>query len=454
VLASACVAAAALSAFAARPVAPSDRGTVAETPPLRTSLWSPRRVPALFVDAAAQVELARRLELAVANVDACVVVDAPHGSLARVHPERALAPASTLKLLTGVAALATLGPDYRFRTRALADGAGNLVLVGGGDPVLATPEHVEHAHADPATREVQFTPLSALADAIAAAGPVAFPGGVVVDDGRHEQVRLLPAWKPSYAADGDVGALGALTVDAGFADPVRRAPADDPAVVTAQRLTALLAQRGVPTAAAIRRAPAAEGAREIAHVDSPPLHDIVADMIRASLNYTAEQLIREIAAHADASRPGGTATGITRALDALRGLGVPLDGAVLHDGSGLAPDDRVSCPTLSAVLALAADPRFAPIDRGLAVAAQSGTLVDRFAGDPLAGRLRAKTGSLAGVAGLAGVVDTASGRTVRFAFAATGGFSEDGGEELQAAVARAVASYGAAPARADLVPAP
>ncbi len=45
-------------------------------------------------------------------------------------------PASTLKLLTTVSALATLGPDHTFATKVVSTGKGSIVLVGGGDPLL------------------------------------------------------------------------------------------------------------------------------------------------------------------------------------------------------------------------------------------------------------------------------------------------------------------------------
>ncbi len=47
--------------------------------------------------------------------------------------------ASTTKLLTAAAALSVLGPQYRIQTRVVAGArAGQIVLVGGGDPTLAT----------------------------------------------------------------------------------------------------------------------------------------------------------------------------------------------------------------------------------------------------------------------------------------------------------------------------
>src|SRR3546814_1337415 len=56
----------------------------------------------------------------------------------------------------------------------------------------------------------------------------------------------------------------------------------------------------------------------------------------------------------------------------------------------------------------------------LAVAGRDGTLARRFVGTPVAGRLRAKTGSLDGVAALGGYVDNRSGTTLAFAYVVNG----------------------------------
>jgi D-alanyl-D-alanine carboxypeptidase/D-alanyl-D-alanine-endopeptidase (penicillin-binding protein 4) len=233
-------------------------------------------------------------------------------------------------------------------------------------------------------------------------------------------------------------------VNGGYSDPVRQVPAADPAIETGNRLAALLAARRVQVAHGVRRMPASESAREITHVDSPPLATIVGDMLRGSDNYTAEEVLRALA--------GTTTRGVEIALGTLHELGVPTAGAAVHDGSGLAPDDRLSCSTLLAVLELSSEPRFAAIDRGLAVAGRSGTLATRFVGDPLAGRLRAKTGSIDNVVGLVGVID---GRApVRFAFLASGSFTTSGGQQLQADIAHIIAAPGPAPSADRLVPLP
>src|SRR5205823_8446360 len=244
--------------------------------------------------------------------------------------------------------------------------------------------------------------------------------------------------------------LGALTVDGGYTDARDQTPAPDPALTTGQRLAAMLGARGITITGGVRRGLASGDLREVAHVDSPSLSDIVGEMLTSSDNYTAEELLRDIAVRSGSGEvPASTELGIRIVEDEMDVLGVPRTGLVMRDGSGLAPADRVTCTTMLRLIELATEPRFAAVDRGLAVAARTGTLAQRFVGDPLAGRLRAKTGSIAGVVGLVGVVDGPD--ALRFAFLANGDFSANFGAQLQVEVARAVGSVPDVRAPPDLV---
>ena len=67
--------------------------------------------------------------------------------LVSVNADRAVNPASTMKLLTTIASLETLGPAYRWKTEAYLDGKlengvlqGDLVFKGYGDPKLTVEE--------------------------------------------------------------------------------------------------------------------------------------------------------------------------------------------------------------------------------------------------------------------------------------------------------------------------
>ena len=131
---------------------PAAASATSSSSELRTPAWSPRRVPALFVTAASAAKLRRDLPGIVAPYDACVVVDGPDGTVADLDGATPLAGASTQKLLVAATALALMGPAHRFTTRAVTtapvqDGvlAGDLTIVGGGDPMLTSSDVAAHA---------------------------------------------------------------------------------------------------------------------------------------------------------------------------------------------------------------------------------------------------------------------------------------------------------------------
>jgi len=402
--------------------------------------------------ARAAFALTKELSDIVAPVHACVAVDGPDGALARVGAGQAFAPASTLKLLTATTALARLGPDHRFTTRAVIDARGNLVVFGGGDPLLATPEHIAYEHSQARFHDAPTTPLAGFADAIVAAGVHRVSGALLVDDHVHETLRFLPGWKPVYTQEGDVGSLGALAVDGGFDQPNDTAASADPALTTGARLATLLQARGVTIGNGVRRADHSETGREVGHVDSPPLSQIVGEMLTGSDNFTAETLLRDLAVGAEGNTPATTDLGTRIVVHEMTVLGVPDAGVVVHDGSGLDPADRVPCETMLGVIELSSEPRFAAVDKGLPIAGRTGTLVGRFVGGPLAGKLRAKTGSIAGAVGLVGVIDGPD--DLHFAFLANGDFSAAAGSDLQGRIAAAIAATPDLRAPANLVPRP
>lgn len=423
---------------------------------LSTPLWSPRRVPGLVVDAVGAQKLQAALEATAGGAGSCFVVESGGHVVASHGADTPLAGASTEKLLTAAAALQVLGPDFKYETNAVAPaGVANgsidrLWLVGAGDPLLVTADYGAYLQAQDISRGDTTTSLETLADAIVAKGVRRIPGGVVGDDSRYDQQREVPTWKVSYRADGEVGSLGALTVNEGFsAWTPRKVAATDPALTAAAQLTRLLTARGLTVGNPSHgNAPATTTA--IASVLSPTLHDIVATMLRASDNGAAELLAKEVAVRV--AKEGTTAAGVKAVVDTVHQLGVPTTGVSLVDGSGLDRGNRVTCNALDATLALGEKPALRALWDGLPTAGQSGTLVDRLKGTPLEGKLRAKTGSLDGVSGLVGFLD--SGRGLRFAFLDDGLFSEGAGIVLRERVAGVLARYPDAPAPDALVPAP
>jgi len=371
-----------------------------------------------------------------------VVTDATTGDvLFARRGDVPLSPASAQKLLTAAAALDLLGPDYHFTTSVVATAppvAGvvrDLWLVGGGDPLLASPEFAAAMQGGPTTVDYPMTPVSALAAQLVAKGIRSVANGIHGDDSRYETLRALPTWAASInQGELDVGPLAALEVDQGLDHWRPAVPTADPPGHGAAVLARLLAARGVAAAAAAD-AVAPPGAVVVASVLSAPLQRIVEAMLQASDNQIAELLVREIDRHAGGA--GTTSGGVRRVMEDAGRLGLPVDGLTLVDGSGLSRSNRVTCSTLIGALGLGDQPRFAALVGGLPVAGVSGTMATLFRGTPLAGRLAAKGGYITGVTALVGRL--AGPRPRRFALVVNGAFSFAQGLALDQQVAETIA---------------
>lgn len=372
--------------------------------------------------------------LGIEHPDACLTVRAGDKVLYESRPEMAVAPASVTKILTAAAALDALGQSARLRTGVLADApplngvvAGSVWLVGGGDPVLATDAWARRSSPVPL-----YTSLDELADRVVAAGVRRVEGAVVGDDRRYDDDRYVDTWPARLVGDGEAGPLSALSVNDGFrvwGHP--GVPFTDPPAGAAGLFTELLVARGV----AVVQPPSSGGAGggvEIAGIDSPPVGDLVDAMLRGSDNGTAELLVKELGLRRFGD--GSTAAGVRAMRDLLGRGGVPLEGVVIADGSGLSGAARLTCRSVTALLAA----RSADLAGRLPVAGRDGTLARRFLNSQVAGRLRAKTGSLNGVSALAGYADNVGGETLSFTYIINGLPGEASGRATQDAVAAAL----------------
>ena len=434
----------------------SDGSDAGATPSGATPLWSARRVPQVLVEGVGAQHLQAALNFAAGGAGNCFEITEGDTVLASQNADTPILGASTQKVLVAAAALAALGPDFTYVTKTVAPGGADdgtvdkLYLVGAGDPVLSTNEYVAALQQGKWTGNDVTTSMEALADAIVAKGVKRIPGGIVGDDSRYDDERFIPTWKPEYRTGGDIGPMGALTVNDGLTSVSRKTLADDPALNAAQTLAALLTARGVQVGAATHGT-APSDATDVASVTSPPLKDIVASMLTSSDNNSAELLVKELGVHD--SKQGTTAAGAAAVKARLLALGLPAEQLALVDGSGLDRGNRITCDLLVRTLGLASTrPEFAAIVLGLPVAGQSGTLIDQMTGTPLAGKLRAKTGSLQGVAGLTGLVET--GPALRFAFIDTGDFAEGAAPSIRLKLASIIGTFPDAPPADTLVPAP
>ncbi|MDQ0662042.1 D-alanyl-D-alanine carboxypeptidase/D-alanyl-D-alanine-endopeptidase (penicillin-binding protein 4) [Arthrobacter ulcerisalmonis] len=338
-------------------------------------------------------------------------------------------PASNLKLLTAVAALRTLGPDHRFTTKVVqGPAAGQVVLVGGGDVLLAAgesqPEQVM-GHAGLAT-------LAALTvEALQAAGTTG-DVKVLVDDSLFTGPALNPAWQSGDVEAGEIAPLYPLALNSARFDPaVTTGPRPQDAAMAAAeefagRLRAAGAGVGLTVAAGVERSPGAAQANTavLAGVESATVAEQVNLMLQVSDNYLAETLGRM--AGAATGRPGSNdgATAVVKAE--LAAAGIPSDAVTLVDVCGLAMGNQVSARQFAEVvraITTGADTRLRAALDGFPVGGLSGTLGTRY-GDATtsggAGLVRAKTGTLNTVLALSGYVVDADGRLLVFSFIGNG----------------------------------
>ncbi|HYN94531.1 MAG TPA: D-alanyl-D-alanine carboxypeptidase/D-alanyl-D-alanine-endopeptidase, partial [Pilimelia sp.] len=179
------------------------------------------------------------------------------------------------------------------------------------------------------------------------------------------------------------------------------------------------------TGTAATAGPPAPGA-ELGRVQSPPVQRLVDVMLADSDNVVAEALARQVALAR--GRPASFAGAADAMALVLAELGLPTAESDLSDGSGLSRRNRLTPSLLTELLAGAAGggrPAVAGLFGGLPVAGWSGTLLERFQAASGSGRagvgvVRAKTGTLAGVDAMSGVVVTADGRLLAFALLADG----------------------------------
>jgi D-alanyl-D-alanine carboxypeptidase/D-alanyl-D-alanine-endopeptidase (penicillin-binding protein 4) len=136
--------------------------------------------------------------------------------------------------------------------------------------------------------------------------------------------------------------------------------------------------------------------------------------LKESQNLYAETLLR-LAGIDEGAGIGSVASGRRRTEAVLLEMGIPSDRYVQRDGSGLSRYNYLSAETLTRLLrSMARGPEADIWFECLPLMGVDGTLSGRGQGSPAAGRVRAKTGSIANCRALSGYVETVEGDTLTF----------------------------------------
>jgi D-alanyl-D-alanine carboxypeptidase/D-alanyl-D-alanine-endopeptidase (penicillin-binding protein 4) len=341
----------------------------------------------------------------------------------RYHAWKRLTPASNEKLVTTVAALATLRPGFRYKTTLNGVGTrtgvtfhGDVYLVGAGDPTLTT------------------AGLDTLAKRLAMSGVRHITGRVLGDESIFDKVRFGPQWKPSFYGT-ESPPLSGLTVNRNTAPNGHMLPY--PALAAAKLMRQALLGHGITVGGKAATGRATFGAPELSAVSSKPLWKILRSMDTNSDNFIAEMVIKAVGALGDGK--GSTAAGLAVARSVLqKTIGSDADSLHLVDGSGLSSANRLTASALAELLAqVAKDPTLGPaLRQALAIGGVDGTLVDRAGCHCIA-----KTGTLDGVSSLSGYATTTSGTRYAFSILMNGSTLSDWqAHQAQDAIASMIAA--------------
>ena len=304
--------------------------------------------------------------------------------------EKLAIPASVRKLGSAAAVSQCLGLSTQFHTELWRDGD-DVILRGDGDPSFGSDRYASYDGAAfaPFVRALQERRIRRVRD-------------VVADVSMFDRVILPYQWKLGNLTSSFAAPVDAIT----YAENVMpdEMPVASPALWAAEEFGEALAAAGIEVVGTIRaQYESRQWKEKLAEVASPPVYELLATALKPSHNLFAETLYK---------RTGGSYDR-ARAIEAefLKSIGVAETDFRFVDGSGLAPDDLVTPAAVITILRwMDKDPVWWNL---LAVPGeQEGTLRRRLL--PFANRLRGKTGSVAGVNSLAGIVRGREGGTRYF----------------------------------------
>ncbi|KAE8761150.1 D-alanyl-D-alanine carboxypeptidase/D-alanyl-D-alanine-endopeptidase [Paraburkholderia madseniana] len=378
-------------------------------------------------------------------------------------------PASTMKLVTTYSGLSILGPDYRWRTSAYADGTldangvlhGNLYIQGTGDPKLVPEELIDlvqkihksgingidgalvldKRYFDASTRDLPPFDDDTTAPYNVGPDPLLYafkslsftltpsPDGSVAID-------VLPALS-QLQIDNQMHAVnGPCRGDAASVSPtvtpqpngtvvasfdgdysVRCGPRTinvavlDHSAFFAGGFLALWQQTGGTFSGATREGPVPVGARLVATHQGPMLSDIVRDINKFSNNTMARNLFLTIGA-TEEKAPATPAKSARAIEEFLRRDSVDMQYLTLDNGSGLSRDEHVTALSLADLLQRAnASPVAQVFVESLPIAGVDGTMRNRLTNQGAGGNAHIKTGTLRDVRAIAGYVASSDGNS-------------------------------------------
>lgn len=390
-----------------------------------------------------------------------------HPVLLNVNGERNMTPASLSKIFTATAVLRKFNPTDKFETQIVSTAKregdalkGPIYLVGGGDPGFVSETMWLLVN------EFVRTGIKQVTD-------------VIVDESTFDNVRYDESRDPERndrAYDAPIGAMSfnwnsinvyvrpsaagkaptvfldpemkgwkisnrATTTKSGSKADIRVTRGDDnmifvdgkipqevpevviyksitePASWSGEALRAFLGQRGITVTGTVKTGKAPSDAEVLAKIKGEPVDHLVTAMMKFSNNFVAEMLTKDLAA-TSGKKPARLDDGVAIIREALIEMGLKKERFTFVNPSGLSRKNSFKPADLAFVLAenyknFSYAPEYLT---ALPLAGEDGTLKSRFKKSNAIGWIRAKTGHLHGVAGLAGYAGQKDGGARVFAF--------------------------------------
>ena len=415
-----------------------------------------------------------------ASVSLCILNTRTGETVYEFNVGKSHIPASVMKIVTSSAAIELLGPEYRFRTKIGYTGslnkitgrlAGDIIILGGGDPALGSAYFKDHYH--------DF--LKNWITAIRNLGIKKIEGKIITDDSRYDYQPVPAKWLWEDAgnyygagayglsvfdntfeihfltsSDGSTPVITGIVPDicrfelsnqltaSGNSDkgyvfaapyndygwlagsiPANRedftlnAAINDPPLLLAKIIDSMLDSAGVavsgdPSTVRLEKKYTYNELKEIAELVSPPLKEIIEVLNHESVNLFAEHLVKEMGEMLKKS--GTTAAGIEVLYKFLEDSGVDSGGMFFEDGSGMSSLNAITSRGLADLLVFmrTKGKYFNEFYTSLLDAGKEGTLKNYFKNPVFDSTLKAKSGSMTRVRSYAGYFKTLSGNDMAF----------------------------------------
>ncbi len=389
------------------------------------------------------------------------------------NADKLMIPASVNKVLTAFTALKVLGPSASFKTQVYAnqpirDGVlmGDIFIKGGGDPSLVSErmwmmvndlmrlgikkisgnivgdatyfdsETTPKSRPDYLTDQAYNAPVGALSFNFNTATIYVTPGAAaktppaVYVDPENSYIDVVNQASTGSSSSresisvsriehvkGDLGDTVLLrgSIPSGSKEIRFYRNIVNPTLYAAHMFKEFLNRRQVEVGGTIKEGAVPSGAKLLLEFESLPMWHVVWGMNKFSNNFVADQIVKKLGAE-KFGPPGTLDKGIATIQTEMEKLGMTKTSYTIVDGSGLTRKSRISAQNIYRVLYAAYKdfslyPEFVA---SLGVAGTTGTMRRRFLSSSAEDLLRAKTGTLDGVAALAGYTPTIDGEMLAF----------------------------------------